>query len=158
MVTRTTSNLLLWFLRHIFREDVLKNLLRAEHRARVRMGVIWIVFLLYHVERAMFVLPLIDFYSLISQIDRLFVHHLARHHVCRSGVLLLVLTSRVVSLGKSVLDSPDRTVISVAISLQVLDAGKSSPLLEGVLIAATLVIFAVLLGLRVTETWRSVHY
>ena len=88
------------------------------------MRVIWCVFLLlYHVKRAMFVLPLVYFYSLISQIDRLFVHHLTRHHVCRSSVLMLVLTCCVVSLRESILDSSNRTVISVAVSLQVLDAG-----------------------------------
>ena len=87
------------------------------------MGVIWIVFLLYHVERAMFVLSLIDFCSLINYIDRLFVHHLTRHLVCRSGDLLMILTSSVVSLRKSVLDSPDWTIISIAISLQILNSG-----------------------------------
>ena len=93
----------------------------------------------------MLVLPLVDFCSLINHIDRLLIHHLARHQVCRSGDLLLVLTCCVVSLREAVLDSPDRTVISIAISLQILDSGKSCSLLECILITATLVIVAVLL-------------
>ena len=157
MITRSASHLLNRLFRHIFWEYILKNLLRAKHCARVRMGVIWIVFLLYHIEGAMFVLPLVDFCSLINHIDRLLIHHLARHKVGRSADLLLVLTSCVVSFREAILDSPDRTVISIAISLQILDSGKSSSLLECILIAATLVIVAVLLGLGVTEPWSFVH-
>ena len=105
----------------------------------------------------MFVLPLVDFSSLINHIDRLLIHHLTRHQVCRSGDLLLVLTCCVISFREPVLDGPDRTVISVAISLQILDSGKSCSLLECILITATLVIVAILLGLGVTEPRSFVH-